>query len=369
MTVPAMFVLALIGLLSGGLLNYIACTLLGGEDLLSRCSPHQDCPHKLSLWEAIPLLSFFCPARNCQYCRRRLFFEYPLVEILTASTFLILAWRFHISPYAIGMMIFIAVLIAVCITDFKAKIIPHEITYPAIILGIIFSAQVRSDALGALAGIGVSYIIFDFLAFYGLQVYLWLNKPTAAPSQQLLSRSEKSASGKTSPRSFWFSNAASQIPATTAKSIPHFTSGLFCKGMPLEELEVIGGGDAVLAALISAWLGWRKLTLALLVSFLVGAVLGAVYLLAELWKQKLMQTLMVPVTICVLIAGFSSMAILTLLAYALQQPAISMQYLSVLPCGMLVGLLLGILIAGSKLSKPFPFGPALAAGAMVAIFT
>ena len=156
-----------------------------------KSAPHKDCQHKLSLWEILPLLSFFCPTKNCHHCRQRLFLEYPFVEIFTACAFLVLAWHFHMTPYAVGMMIFVSILIAVCITDFKAKIIPHEITYPAIILGIIFSAQVRSDLLGALAGIGVSYIVFDFLAFYGLQVYLWLNKPTTAPSQQLLSGKRK----------------------------------------------------------------------------------------------------------------------------------------------------------------------------------
>ena len=49
-------------------------------------------------------------------------------------------------------------------------------------------------------------------------------------------------------------------------------------------------------------------------------------------------------------------------------PMSSIPYLVVLPCSMLAGALLGVLIAGSRLSRPFPFGPALAVGAMVAIF-
>jgi prepilin signal peptidase PulO-like enzyme (type II secretory pathway) len=297
-----------------------------------------------------------------------LFVEYPLVESFTAGVFLILAWRFQINAFSIGMMIFMSVLIAVCITDFKAKIIPHEITYPAILAGIIFSAQVRSDVLGALAGVGVSYILFDFLAFYGLQIYLWLNKPTKAASQQLLSLSERLASQKAAPL-FWFSSVASQSPKSTSQSIKHFTSGLFCKGIPLEELEVIGGGDAVLAALISAWLGWRKLIVALFVSFLVGALLGASYLLVELWQQRQMRAVMLPVAASIFAAGLFSIVILALVAYSIHQPAISMPYLAVLPWSILAGLLLGTIIAGSKLSKPFPFGPALAAGAAVALFT
>jgi prepilin signal peptidase PulO-like enzyme (type II secretory pathway) len=134
-------------------------------------------------------------------------------------------------------------------------------------------------------------------------------------------------------------------------------------------MEVIGGGDTVLAALISAWLGWHKLIVFLVASVLVGAVLGTLYLLAELRKQRLMQILVVPITVCILIASFLAMTILFLLAHSLQQPILSMPYMSVLPWAILTGILLGIIIAGSKLSKPFPFGPALAAGAIVAVFS
>lgn len=159
MTVPVVFALALVGFFAGGLINYIACFLLQMDNPFSSPLPSPGCRHRLSPWEAIPLYSFYSANKNCPHCRHRLLWQYPLIEIITACAFLIIAWRFGLTPYAIGMMIFVAVLIAVCITDFKAKIIPHEITYPAIILGIIFSAQVRSDALGALAGIGVSYIL------------------------------------------------------------------------------------------------------------------------------------------------------------------------------------------------------------------
>src|SRR5271170_2953208 len=110
MTLPAMYMLALVGLLSGGVINYIACFILRSEDPFSQAAPHKDCQHKLSLWEMIPVLSFFCPTKNCQSCRQRLFFEYPSIEIFTACAFVILAQHFHSPPYAIGMMIFVGIL-------------------------------------------------------------------------------------------------------------------------------------------------------------------------------------------------------------------------------------------------------------------
>lgn len=368
MTLPWILVPGIIGLLSGGIINYIACILLRSDDPFFHPFDYKDCGHRLSLWEAVPFLSFFRSWKNCRYCRGRLLLQYPLVEVLTASVFLVLAWRFGTDAYALGMMIFAATLIAICITDFKAKIIPHEITYPMILLGIIFSARARSDLLGCLAGIGASYIIFDFLAFYGLKFYLWLNKPTAVPSQQLLSINNTLAVKPGLISSFWLSSAVSKLPSQS-KDVEHFAGRLYCKGVPLEELEIIGGGDAVLAALISAWLGWQKLAMALIIGFLTGAILGAVYMLVELWKQRLMKALVVPLAASVLIVSVATIVGLVLLAYGLQKPAISMPYLSVLPVTVCIGLIAGVMIAGSKLIKPFPFGPALAAGAMVAIFT
>ncbi len=54
------------------------------------------------------------------------------------------------------MLYFSAVLIAVTVTDFREKLIPHEITYPSILLGILFSAFIRDDLIGTMAGIGGS---------------------------------------------------------------------------------------------------------------------------------------------------------------------------------------------------------------------
>jgi prepilin signal peptidase PulO-like enzyme (type II secretory pathway) len=367
MTMSAMLTIGLIGLFAGGIINYIACLLIRTDDPLSNYTPSDDCLHKISLWEAIPFMSFCFPARKCPHCRNRLFLAYPLVEIITAGFFMALVWRLGFTANAAGMMILVSVLIAVCITDFRVKIIPHEITYPAIILGIIFSAQIRSDLLGALAGIGISYIVFDFLAFYGLQFYIWMNKPTSIASAQLLSTTENSPRSKQTNLIFWYSNSFTLKQKQTSSIAP--LSNLFCKGTPIEELEIIGGGDAVLSALISSWLGWRKLLLALIVSFIVGAVLGALYLLVELWRQRLIKTLVLPVTTYILAIALLAKFLLYLLAQILQQPGLNSMYLTVLPWAIFIGLLLGIMTAGSKLSKPFPFGPALAAGAVAAIFT
>ena len=110
-----------------------------------------------------------------------------MAEIVTAIIFVVLTYKFGLKLPTFAILFFITVLISICITDFKAKIIPHELTYPAILIGIAFSALYRKDILGALAGIGISYIFFDFLAFYGLKIYLRINQPTVKSSERFIS--------------------------------------------------------------------------------------------------------------------------------------------------------------------------------------
>ena len=138
--------------------------------------------------------------------------------------------------------------------------------------------------------------------------------------------------------------------------------------MPLEELEVIGGGDAVLSALISAWLGWRKLLVSLLLGFLVGTIIGAIYVLAELRKERMLRRLMVPVFGCMI--GFLVLAACMLfgLALSLHESVLLTPYQYILPGAAITGCFLGVIIAGAKISKPFPFGPALVIGAMITLF-
>ena len=100
--------------------------------------------------------------------------------------------------YLGGMIFFACTLIAITVTDFKEKLIPHEITYPSMLIGIAFSALVRQDLLGAMAGIGASYILFDFLAFYGLKVYLHMhggNKDDSLPEKVLVDDQADLSSG------------------------------------------------------------------------------------------------------------------------------------------------------------------------------
>jgi prepilin signal peptidase PulO-like enzyme (type II secretory pathway) len=140
-------------------------------------------------------------------------------------------------------------------------------------------------------------------------------------------------------------------------------------GQPVHEIEVMGGGDAVLSALIAAWLGLPRLINALLIGFLIGSFMGAMYMLAELYKERMLKKIIRPIAIGV-IGGVTVMTgFLAIIAFLLRQPYQAMPWLGFIVVGCLGGALLGVMGSGSRVSKPFPFGPALAGGAAIAIFS
>ncbi|MBI4532918.1 MAG: hypothetical protein HY711_03140, partial [Candidatus Melainabacteria bacterium] len=126
--------------------------------------------------------------------------------------------------------------------------------------------------------------------------------------------------------------------------------------------------DAVLSAVISAWLGWQRLVVALIVGFIAGTIMGMIFLLDEMRKADLLRQCYKPLVIG-LTAGFLIMAVplyaLGSIVGVMVQPS---SWITAGLLGSVGGGLLGVVSVGTRVSKPFPFGPALCLGAVVAIF-
>jgi len=324
----------------------------------------------------VPLISYLCLKGKCKYCHSTIAWHYPFVEAFTAISFITIIARFGLDCYSLGLLYFVSALIAVCITDFKEKLIPHEITYPSILLGIVFSGAVRHDIWGTLAGIGVSYIFFDFMAFYGLKVYLWFNKPSLLVERKRpvsLSTTFQPPKPKRAYPQHLFKRFFSLEPKIVALKmlgtrVAQSKGFVLEHGQPLEEFEVIGGGDAVLSAMISAWLGLNRLIVALVVGFLVGTFMGAAYLVHEMYKQRTLNTLVRPVSTGAALTAFLMTTMLVGITQLTHQPLQSTPWYILLPVAAMFGGIIGVIAAGRRASKPFPFGPALAAGAVIAMF-
>ena len=233
---PAVFALAagLLGLMVGSFLNVVIhrlpimmerdwaaqCAELKGEaapafEPLSLARPRSRCPHcghSITALENIPLVSWLLLRGRCKGCAAPISLRYPLIEALTGLLFALAAWHFGFTAAGLGALVFVAALLALTAIDFDTQLLPDDITLPLLWIGLALNAfNVYTDLKSAVIGAMAGY-----LSLWG--VY-WLFK------------------------------------LFTGK-------------------EGMGYGDFKLLAALGAWLGWQMLPLTILLSSLVGAVVG-----------------------------------------------------------------------------------------------
>lgn len=159
------FFLFMFGLCLGSFLNVCIFRLLRGESIVFPASHCLQCGHKLAVKDNIPLLSFILLRGKCRYCQTHLSFQYPIVELLTATLFALAGVRFGWQFQTITAIILISASLVISVIDLREQIIPHLISLPGIGLGLIlsllpFSPVHFTDALtGALLGGGLFFLI------------------------------------------------------------------------------------------------------------------------------------------------------------------------------------------------------------------
>ncbi|SDC03585.1 leader peptidase (prepilin peptidase) / N-methyltransferase [Candidatus Frackibacter sp. WG12] len=119
--------------------------------------PRSHCPNcetKLGVIDLIPIISFVFNKGRCRYCRTKISWQYPLVELLTGIflTILFIQYQFSVNFWIYA---FLTILLMTCtFIDYKHKIIPNKITYPGILIGLILSILFNHITLqSALLGI------------------------------------------------------------------------------------------------------------------------------------------------------------------------------------------------------------------------
>ncbi len=131
------------GLIIGSFLNCFIYRLEKEETLAGRSyCPH--CKHSLMWLDLIPVFSFLLLGGKCRYCSKKISIQYPLVEFLTASIFLLI---FMTTPDLAKTGIFLnifflwyiaSVLIIIFVYDLKFYLIPDSVLFPAIAIIFLF---------------------------------------------------------------------------------------------------------------------------------------------------------------------------------------------------------------------------------------
>ena len=172
--------------------------------------PH--CKHRLSALDNIPLFGWLFLGGRCRYCRAPISIQYPLVELLSGVLSAVVVWKFGPGWPALAGLAFTWMLIALAGIDFRTQYLPDQINYPLLWLGLLLSVlPMFVNPVAAIVGAAVGYL--------SLWSVYWLFKL---------------ATGK----------------------------------------EGMGYGDFKLLAALGAWMGPGKLLPIVLLSSLVGALIG-----------------------------------------------------------------------------------------------
>jgi leader peptidase (prepilin peptidase)/N-methyltransferase len=132
------------------------------------------CKNRLRLWQNIPLISYLILRGKCFYCENKFGIKYFIIELLTAISFMLVAYYNNDLLIILAQCCFIFFVVAITLIDFKYFIIPDELSLSMLWLGLIFNINgllvndVKSSILGAVLG----YIFFYLLA----SVYRLLTK-------------------------------------------------------------------------------------------------------------------------------------------------------------------------------------------------
>ena len=224
----------LFGAAIGSFLNVVIYRLPAGLSILWPPSRCPKCLHRLGMGENIPVFGWLWLRGKCLKCKTPISPRYPLVELITGLLFIAVFREFDFTFQAVGYSILICWLLSLSLIDLDTMTLPNVLTQSGLLLGLGFVATLGWLETGEIAGVinylmgGIGSVVlgiwlFDVIGFVG---------------------------------SILFQQAA------------------------------LGGGDAKLAAMIGAWLGWKYLLLSSFIACALGAFVGGGAIALGLLSRK-----------------------------------------------------------------------------------
>ena len=165
----------LYGLAIGSFLNVVIWRLPRGQGVSTPTWSYcPSCEHRLGTLDLFPVASFLALGAKCRYCRQPISWRYPGVELLTGVLFALVAWyTFGAGGHwydAVFYCLFAAILICVFFIDLEHFIIPDSLSVLAVVLGLLHGA-ISGFFLPSVAGLfGYAAVIY----LIGLLSYVYL---------------------------------------------------------------------------------------------------------------------------------------------------------------------------------------------------
>jgi len=172
--------------------------------------PH--CGHQITALENIPVISYLVLRGKCSQCKAPISPRYPIIEAVTGALSALMVWHFGTGMVGVSSLLFLYLLIAMTCIDYDTYMLPDNMTLPLMWLGLLINLN------GALVPLHDA-VIGAAAGYLALWSVYWLFK------------------------------------LVTGK-------------------EGMGYGDFKLLAALGAWMGWTMLPTIILLSSVVGAVVG-----------------------------------------------------------------------------------------------
>lgn len=99
------------------------------------------CTHKIQWYENIPVISWLLLRGRCSHCKTSISMRYPSVELLTALLSGLVIYHFGVSAVGLSALILVWTLIALTGIDFDTQLLPDRFTFPLAGLGLAVNSQ------------------------------------------------------------------------------------------------------------------------------------------------------------------------------------------------------------------------------------
>lgn len=146
-----MFVIpcALLGLVVGSFLNVVVWRVPRGESVVAPPSHCPSCGHPVRVRDNVPVVSWLLLRGRCRDCGAAISSRYPLVELLTAALFALVAAHFGADPALPAYLYLGALGVALALIDLEVRRLPNALvlpSYPVVLLLLGAAAAVERDA-------------------------------------------------------------------------------------------------------------------------------------------------------------------------------------------------------------------------------
>ena len=97
------------------------------------------CKHPLAAYDNVPLFSWLFLRGRCRYCKAPISIQYPLVELLTGIGSALIVWIIGPTRPAASGLLFTWLLIALSGIDARTQLLPDQLVYPLLWIGLLLS--------------------------------------------------------------------------------------------------------------------------------------------------------------------------------------------------------------------------------------